>query len=824
MNWRTHLAVLALLSLLTLAITYPLPVRMGQVLAGDNIDAYINPWADWWTYHVLSTPGEALYHTDYMFYPDGVSLVFHSFSHTNTVVSLALQPLLGQPAAYNVTILLAYLLSAYGMYFLIAYLTGSTEAGLVAGAIFAFNPYHVFESSHPVLVSTQWMPITVLFLMRWLRERKWRLLVLAAFFFLLNALTSWHLMTFLSLWLVVYGVYYLAIVREPPLQRRVTGLVAFVVAGALLVLPFIWPLIRELLSNSESYVSAKVGKELGMDLLTLIVPPWTWELPESVAFAGTTKGYLGIIAASLAGLGALKRGWKAGLWWGGGLLFLVIAVGPDLSFGGRAIDGLSFPWSRVFVPLLRRPFRFQLLVTFGLAGAAGYGWTIVRDRLGGMRWKAALPVGLAAVLILTVLDFSRWPFPTVTPIVSPFYERLASEPGEFAIAPFPANRQNSKYHLYYQTIHGKKILGGVVSRTPVEASSFMDSSDVVRALRRVAPDLAQFTDVSQGFTSLADLDIRYVVFHKDQMSPQMVDDVREYLMLRPAYEDLQLMVFRTDLQADRDYVLDQMLTPALGLLRAAVSSGDRVRQGTIVDLEIYWAAPQTPERDLVMVLKLVDPVGGVAQVTRVPIGSGPSTTHWEPGTLIIRSYRVRVNAAVAPGQYDLRVGVGDALTGEQVGDTLVVETLEIQEVSRNYDLPVPEVTTEGCFADRLCALGYDSHHEGGQVVLVTYWRANRLMQREYVISARLVDPISGAFVCQKDAAPRDWTYPTTWWDVGEIISESMPCEVVGLDPGRYDLEVAVYEAGSGEVLPVSSATEGAQSTGQVLLLGEVDVP
>ncbi|MCK4314183.1 MAG: hypothetical protein KAX24_00290, partial [Anaerolineae bacterium] len=135
-----HLAVLGLFVGLTLVITYPLPLRMSQVLAGEDIDAYINPWVDWWTHHVLATPGESLYYTDYLFYPDGVSLVLHSFSHTNTAVSLALQPWIGQPAAYNVTILLAYLLSAFGMYLLVEYLTASTVAGIVSGVVFAFNP------------------------------------------------------------------------------------------------------------------------------------------------------------------------------------------------------------------------------------------------------------------------------------------------------------------------------------------------------------------------------------------------------------------------------------------------------------------------------------------------------------------------------------------------------------------------------------------------------------------------------------------------------------------------------------------------------------
>ena len=74
------LAVLGFFALLTLVITYPMPLHMDRFLIGEDIDDYINPWVDWWTNHVLTTPGESLYHTDYLFYPDGVSLAFHSFS------------------------------------------------------------------------------------------------------------------------------------------------------------------------------------------------------------------------------------------------------------------------------------------------------------------------------------------------------------------------------------------------------------------------------------------------------------------------------------------------------------------------------------------------------------------------------------------------------------------------------------------------------------------------------------------------------------------------------------------------------------------------
>ena len=165
----------------------------------------------------------------------------------------------------------------------------------------------------------------------------------------------------------------------------------------------------------------------------------------------------------------------------------------------------------------------------------------------------------------------------------------------------------------------------------------------------------------------------------------------------------------------------------------------------------------------------------------------------------------------------MRVGAEDLLTGEPAGDSVTVATLEVDPVARTYAQPTPEFSAEGCFGERLCVLGYDvGRHE-----FVLYWQATRLMEQDYAISTRLVDPASGAVVWQNDAAPRDWSYPTTWWDVGEVVSDTVACDLSGVPAGRYQLAVVVYEPLSGETLTVSSA---GQPAGQVLLLGKVDVP
>ena len=668
-GWGKYGAVLVLFICLTLLITYPLSLQMNQALAGGDIDAYLNPWVDWWTRHVLTTPGESLYYTDYLFYPNGVSLVFHSFSHVNTAISLALQPWMGQPAAYNVTILLAYLLSAFGMYLLVEYLTASTMAGIVAGTVFAFNPYHIYESAHPVLGSTQWMPLSVLFLIRWLRGRKRWHVIVAALFFFLNAMTSWHLMIFFSLWLAVLSICYLALERHPPFWRRVGGLAAFALLAGLLVLPCMWPLLREQLTASQPYMAVPADKGVPMDLRNLVLPPWIEPI-------GWADGYLGAVAVLLAGIGAWKGGKQARLWLGSAVLFLLVAIGPHPSIHGKTIETITLPWSSVFVPLLRYPLRFQLLVMFGLAGAAGYGWRVVQNWLVRFRpWALVCSIGMLALL---VLDYSHWPFPTTVPVVSPFYEQLALEPGDFAIAPLPTGRQTAKYYMYYQTIHGKKIIGGHVSRTPHDALQFVKEHPLLRLLRQVEPVSPEITDISRQFAGLSEAGIRYLVLHKEQVSPDLIDQWKEFLSLLPAYEDDYLVAYHTDLKMGRDYAFAYTLTPALGLVRVRVSPADEVCQGAFVVSDIYWGAAEPPGRDLAVRVEFIDHGGAVAQVEQKVLYPDWRSAQWLPNTIVVGRYRVQVDAHLPPGEYNVQVSAVDLWTGEQVGQPAVVATLKVQ--------------------------------------------------------------------------------------------------------------------------------------------------
>lgn len=161
-KWRVDLSVMAAYVLLTVAMTWPLILHLDTHFAGQNIDVWINQWATWWAEKAF-IEGRSLYYTDAMFYPQGVSLAFHSFSHANTVLVILLRPWLGDLGAHNVTVMLAHILSGYAMFCLGRYLVKSTWGAFFAGLVFAFYPYRMAESVHPVLVSTQWIPLYLLF-------------------------------------------------------------------------------------------------------------------------------------------------------------------------------------------------------------------------------------------------------------------------------------------------------------------------------------------------------------------------------------------------------------------------------------------------------------------------------------------------------------------------------------------------------------------------------------------------------------------------------------------------------------------------------------
>jgi hypothetical protein len=680
---RRDIAVLGIYAVLTLLLTWPLFTQMSTHLVGDDVDVWINPWADWWTQKAL-TEGLDLFHTDYMFYPQGTSLVFHSFSHFNTALSLSLAPLLGSWAAYNLTILLAFALSGFGMYLLVNDLTRCPPAAFVAGVVFTFHPYHMFQSSHPVIVTTQFVPLFALALMRVLYAGdtdRGKQVLLAVLWFGLTVLSSWHLAIMLASWATLYLLYELRFERTEWSPGASRALLILLILIALVVTPLLWPIVQEQLTAGISYMTVDVQEGRGNDLLSFFTPnrkhplfaSLVLDLNVRIGYTRNTPAYLGYGAVALALIGVATARRKTRFWWLSGLFFLLLSLGSLIKWAGVPLFTFHLPWATPITAVLRHPFRLNLLLFFSLAVLVGFGGRWLYDWLVS-RGKPVAYLVLVSVTAFLLLEYWVSPFPITQPSYSPFWDQLAHEEGDFAVANFPMGRQPAKYYLFLQTIHGKKIVDGVVSRTPHDAYAFVDANPLLGAMRNEnVPDLY----IKERLAVLAAQDIRYIVVHKYFLDPTRMENWQKWLVHFPPpfYEDERLIVYRTapDLQTgllNQDlHRLDARLGDHVGLRGYQLNAGS-LSAGEALTVTLFWQAEARMDESYHVFVHLLNAEQIlVAQHDGVPVNGERPTWSWWGAEVIPDEHTLVVTPDLPSGVYTLSTGMYDPATGERLPAT-----------------------------------------------------------------------------------------------------------------------------------------------------------
>jgi len=104
-------------------------------------------------------------------------------------------------------------------------------------------------------------------------------------------------------------------------------------------------------------------------------------------------------------------------------------------------------------------------------------------------------------------------------------------------------------------------------------------------------------------------------------------------------------------------------------------------------------------------------------------------------------------------------------------------------------------------------LSEDALEPGGILRLTLYWQALGQMDQDYTVFTHLIDS-SNRIWAQHDSQPQGGQHPTSHWVEGEVVVDEY--ELILADdvlPGEYQIEVGMYDWGSGERLAVS---EGGQ--------------
>lgn len=485
-SWKGSSLALVFFVLVSVLMVGPhvLPQTQVSLLPYAHEDSNIFLWGLWWVKHCL-LEGHDPYWTDFLFYPLGMSLAFHTLPIPYGLLSVPIQLLVGDVegliVALNSLIFLSFVLSGFGAYRLAFYVTGSRVGGGIAGLIFAFMPFHFLNMNCLNLLAIEVLPLYILSLLklsgRPIIPQSIFVAGWLAFAFYTNLEYALYLLVFSTLWFVYHaGVQPYGVIR-----RRVLGSLAlasffFVVFASPLLMKQIPTMIRH-----HSAIKQDLDEVVFWSpaILSLITPSRFHPVyGNALSFAGDMENAsmenwgmrsetsLGLIGLALAFAALLGRHRDGRIFYAvAALCFISLTLGPYLRVTGTWLTEVPMPYLFLYkyVPFFeegRDPTRFTPLAVLMVSVLSAFA---ARDLLGGTGKK------VARILLVTVLA-GGIVFENMTrvaggyrPEVNPLYYELGQLPGEFAI--IDLTREPDK--LLPQTVHEKRItyIEKVIPRT-----------------------------------------------------------------------------------------------------------------------------------------------------------------------------------------------------------------------------------------------------------------------------------------------------------------------------------------------------------------------
>jgi hypothetical protein len=540
---REAAGVAMLFLVLAIAVTWPLALHLSTYIIGpfygDNLE-YV--WKIWWVEHALIDLRQSPLVQPDIFYPYGYPLAYGEITPIHTYLGLPLTVLAGPVATYNLFILASFVLSGLFTYLFVRRLTKSSAAGIVAGIIFAFCPYRMARiAGNLPLVDTQWLPLCLLFVERFVSRHRWIDAGLAGLSFAAISLSSWYYLAALGLLLPIYLLARVRGWRDHGWRSWMRGGLVSALVVSLSVAPFLAPYLT-VQQTGEATVPLEQAAFWSASLTDYLTPNprhvlWGDWVQEHLTFfiGGLPYEFLlgwGLVSTILALYGWKRGGKREWGWWI--VVALVLSLGPVLTLFGRTItfrapagfatlvnDTLDWlgrhspvhePYTlaspgRVAVPLpaillrwfvpglagMRSWGRFAIFATFGVAVLGGIGVSSFLEeeieaqatRHGVLRrWGVT---GLLAGLVF--FEFYTGPQQLIKPGPRPVDEWLAAQPERATIIQMPLAVALSGPQMYYTMHHGQRIASGYGTYLPIlfeESYPELDEIASDRALHTLA--------------------------------------------------------------------------------------------------------------------------------------------------------------------------------------------------------------------------------------------------------------------------------------------------------------------------------------------------
>ena len=519
--------------LATIPMYYPISLNLGSMIF-DRWDGFLHTWILAWDVHKLTT-GLGGFWDGNIFWPHHDAIAYSDHLLSSAFLAAPFLLISHNPImAHNAVTYLGFVIGGLGMFLLVRRLTGHGWASLIAAMIYVYCPWRFGQMGHETqLLSSQWLPFSLLFLHRSIHEKRFRDGIFTGLFFGLHALSSFYMAAMGSV--VMAAFFAVEFIRSRGRLPRAVWM-KLVTAGVIvsaMIAPTIPPYYRVAKTQGMMRTVSEAESMSADPLDYFCAPPWNRLLGAVTAplknryspFPNENRLFAGFTVLVLACAGLFlssPRKWEFNQ-----VAFLCVTA---LCFIFSLGPFLHVAWHRFQIPLpylaayhfvpgfkgLRVPARFASMVELGLAVLAAYGFIRIsghiRNKTGRIVFGLAIPAAIFAEFFSAPLPHHRIRTGNDIPEV---YKWLAAQPGDFAVfeAPQlpgfdwlpekmrPIGDPLGFSYIYYSTYHWKKLANG--------RSGFIPHTSM-----HIYKAMMKFPSASTVNT-LRYLGVKYLVLHTD---------------------------------------------------------------------------------------------------------------------------------------------------------------------------------------------------------------------------------------------------------------------------------------------------------------------
>jgi len=485
---RQSLPALALFVSLAVVHTWPLATAPGTLSRNDAPDTVLNEWILAWDAH-QATHDPLHFFDANIFYPERHTLAYSEYLLAPAAMGA---PMLWSGASpvlvYNLLLLAGLTFTAWTTWLLVWRWTGDAGAGLIAGALIAFNAHTITRMPHLQALHFEFFPLALLAFDRVLRVDDGhgiRDAVLLAVCVVLQGLTSYYSLVFTGIALVA------GLLVRPSVWRSDCAVIVWprlllaTAIASVLLLPFLvmYAGVGEVRLLDEVARDSATWRDY-LDTPARLHAAWSAHF-----FGGASALYPGSVALALTLVAIASavavRDPRARMVLAFGIAGVALSFGP-------ALPGYAWLY-RFALPLegIRNAARFGYLAIVSTAILGGFGAATLRARWRHRRWW---PVAIAGLLALATVDTLAAPIAYVPAKPIPRLERsLRGSNAIVVYVPFfaPGRIFHSADYLLESTANWRPMINGYSGLVPnsyeahARALAQFPSADAIDALRRM---------------------------------------------------------------------------------------------------------------------------------------------------------------------------------------------------------------------------------------------------------------------------------------------------------------------------------------------------